>query len=276
MSRGQWPVSPGFLCAGVGVSPRVLICATRCPGPSRLAPSLPTVPPASFPLQALSFLCCSPLLPSPLPNPDPPPPAVSGAVCAAARTGPLFIRDLSQLPRALALCTGVLTLGPRAPLFLDICRGHSTTPLSTGFVAQGPVCVSRPFPHWLRPQQGPGGPGERAQNNKRRSAGARRGQGLGLKTQGSDPSLTGYPRASDLSPDLGTLIWGMGLLKGPAPRVLCGLRTCPLSCHRARLLLGAPVPFMTDGLRGWSIPWFPSEASQGSARLAACRDRVAD
>ena len=63
---------------------------------------------------------------------------MSGAVCAAAWTGPLFIRDLSQLPWALALCTGVLTLGPRAPLFLDICRGHSTTPVTTGFVA---LCV---------------------------------------------------------------------------------------------------------------------------------------
>lgn len=159
----------------------------RRPGPGLLAPSPPACPRlASIPLQALSFLCCSPLLPSPLLHPDPPPPTVSGAVCAAAP-------DLSQLPRALALCTGVLTLGPRAPLFLDICRGHSTTHLATGFLAQGPVCMSQPFPHWLRPQQGPGGPGERAQDNKRRPAGARRGQGLGLKTQGSDPSLTGYP-----------------------------------------------------------------------------------
>lgn len=51
---------------------------------------------------------------------------------------------------------------------------------------------------------------------------------------------------------------------------------CPLSHHRARLLLSARVPFMTDGLRGWSIPWFPSEASQGSARLASYRYRVAE
>lgn len=151
-------------------------------------------------------------------------------MCCSPGWASLFIRDLSQLPRALALCTGVLTLGPRAPLFLDICRGHSTTPLATGFVAQGPVCVSRYFPHWLRPQQGPGGPGERAQD-KRRPAGARRGQGLGLKTQGSDPSLTGYPWASDLSPDLGALIWGTGLLKGPAPGccVVSGRARCPVT-----------------------------------------------
>lgn len=51
---------------------------------------------------------------------------------------------------------------------------------------------------------------------------------------------------------------------------------CLLSHHRARVLLGARVPFMTDGLRGWSIPWFPSEASHGSACLASCRYRVAE
>ena len=54
-------------------------------------------------------------------------PLMSGAVFAAAPDWvSLFIQDLSQLPWALTLCTGTLTLGPHAPLFLDICKGHST------------------------------------------------------------------------------------------------------------------------------------------------------
>ena len=105
VSRGQRPVSPDFLCAGVGVSPRVLVCAARCPGPSRLAPSPPTVPPGLLPpagtqlslLFPRSFLLPSPTL-TPLPR------SVRGCVCcsldwasvhprlepAALGTGPVY------------------------------------------------------------------------------------------------------------------------------------------------------------------------------------------
>lgn len=193
--RGVGRVPGARWCSGVLSTwrPHVLVCAH--PAPLAQPPcSLPACCPcrASVPLQALGFLCCSPLLPSLL-HPAPHHPLMPGAVCAAAPDWvSLFIQDLSQLPWVLTLCTGRLTLSPHAPLFLDISRGHSTT-RPRRLHGPGPrVCVP------LLPPFGSGHskvlvalvgePGTRG--TRRRPTGAHRGQGLGLKIQGSNPILT--------------------------------------------------------------------------------------
>ena len=155
----------------------------RRPWPSRLAPSPPGLRPSAG--TQLSLLFPAPSFSPPPPCP-PPPYNVRCCVCCSPRLGLSVHLRLEPA----ALCTGTLTLGPHAPLFLDICRGHSTT-TPHRLHGPGPVCVSRSFHTW--PQQGPGGSGGRARDKRRHpqeATGARRGQGLGLKSQGSNPSLT--------------------------------------------------------------------------------------
>lgn len=155
----------------------------RRPWPSRLAPSPPGLRPSAG--TQLSLLFPAPSFSPPPPFP-PPPYNVRCCVCCSPRLGLSVHLRLEPA----ALCTGTLTLGPHAPLFLDICRGHSTT-TPHRLHGPGPVCVSRSFHTW--PQQGPGGSGGRARDKRRHpqeATGARRGQGLGLKSQGSNPSLT--------------------------------------------------------------------------------------
>lgn len=120
----------------MGGEPSEALCPCLCPpgapGPAALLP--PRL--ASVPLQALSFLCCSPLLPSSLLHPAPQPPIMSDAVCAAAPDwASLFICDLSQLP-----CVQGRSPWAPMPLCSWTSAGGTAPPPPTGFMAQAP-CV---------------------------------------------------------------------------------------------------------------------------------------